>query len=106
MEYIIDKLIQYLNQFLVEYGATIMGFVLAFFMAFLRTAKENGKADWLESLMCAGLTLGISSALSYFNMPQALAVAAGAFIGYLGTHKVSRILYKKAKLEETKNEND
>lgn len=43
-----DHLIVFLN----EYGATVMGFVLAFLMALWRTAKVNGKADWLEASMC------------------------------------------------------
>ncbi|MFC2997350.1 phage holin family protein, partial [Acinetobacter sichuanensis] len=30
----------------------IASFVMAFLMAFFRTAKKHGKADWLESLMC------------------------------------------------------
>jgi Phage holin family (Lysis protein S). len=102
VEHYTDYAIDFLN----KYGSTIMGLILAFFMALWRTAKDNGKADWLESFMCAGLTLGISSALSYFSMPETLAVGIGAFVGYLGTHKVSRIISKKIDTEESKNEND
>lgn len=96
MDHFTDHFIVFIN----EYGATIVGFILAFFMALWRTAKVNGKVDWLEAFMCAGLTLGVASLLDYFGLPQSFSIAIGAFVGYMGTHKVSVFISNKIKFED------
>lgn len=73
-----DQFNNHLLIFLNEYGATVMGFVLAFLMALWRTAKVNGKADWLEASMCAGFTLGVASFLAYLGLPKTLSIDIGA----------------------------
>lgn len=95
-----DQFNDHLLVFLNEYGATVMGFVLAFLMALWRTAKVNGKADWLEASMCAGFTLGVASFLAYLGLPQTLSIGIGAFFGYMGTHKISRFISKKINFED------
>lgn len=85
--------------FITEYKATMMGFILAFFMALWRTAKTTGKADWLEACMCAGFTVGVASILDYYGMPQSISIGVGSFIGYMGTSKVSEFVTKKLNLD-------
>ena len=85
--------------FVQQYGATFIGFMLAFFMALWRTAQSKGKADWLEASMCAGLTLGIASALDWLGLPRELAIFVGSFVGYMGVHKVGLFISKKIKFE-------
>lgn len=79
-----------------------MGGLITFLMAIWRTAKNDGKADWLEAFMCTGLALGIFSTLNFFKLPPELCVAIGTFVGYMGTHKVSRIISDKLNIEDDK----
>ena len=95
MDHFTDHFIVFIN----EYGATLVGFILAFFMALWRTAQSKGKADWLEASMCAGLTLGIASALGWLGLPRELAIFVGSFVGYMGVHKVGLFISKKIKFE-------
>lgn len=68
-----------------EYGVLTASFLITFIMAMLRTKKQNGKFDLIESLMCSIFTMGAWSVLIYMDMPETLAVGVGAYIGHLGT---------------------
>lgn len=75
----------YLVNLIKEYGVLTVSFLITFTMAMLRTKKQDGKFDLIESLMCSIFTMGAWSILIYMNMPETLAVGVGAYIGHLGT---------------------
>lgn len=80
--------------FLSDYGKAIFSFLMAFIMSMLRTKKRDRKTDWIESFICAFLTVGVWSLLVYLELPEVLAVGAGALIGYKGTSFVDRQIDK------------
>ena len=87
-----------LNDFwkvIVEYWFLIAALTTTFIMALIRTAKNNGKIDWLESVMCALFTYGIWVVLTWLNLPEGIDVLIGGLIGYSGTNITSKWLYKK-----------
>lgn len=69
-------------------------------MVMFRTAKNNGKVDWLEAGMCACLTYGIWFALSWFQLPQELGVLIGGFVGFFGTSKIGIWVSNKFGLDQ------
>jgi lambda family phage holin len=73
-----------------EYWFLIAMVATAGLMSVFRTAKNHGKVDWLESAMCALFAYGIWFALSWFNIPEGVGVLIGGFIGYKGTHVISK----------------
>lgn len=80
--------------FLSDYGKAILSFLMAFIMSMLRTRKASGKSDWIESFMCAFLTVGAWSLLVYLELPEVLAVGVGALVGYKGTSFVNKQIDK------------
>lgn len=80
----------------------IASFVMAFLMAFFRTAKKHGKADWLESLMCGLFAVGTWTLLTWLNLPEIIAVGLASAIGFKGTHFVSDIIDKHTDLDDDK----
>lgn len=72
-------------QWLNTYSAVIFAFFLAVFISIFSTAKKHGRIDWLEALICGGLTVAIASVLSYINLPNQLSVFIGGFIGFKGS---------------------
>lgn len=74
-------LLQWLN----TYATVIFGFFLAVLLSIFSTAKKHGKIDWLEALICGGLTVAIASILNYINLPNQLAIFIGGFIGFKGS---------------------
>ena len=88
--YLKDIVLNFLN----AYGEVILSFLMAFIMSMLRTRKSHGKSDWIESFMCAFLTVGVWSLLVYLKLPEVLAVGAGALVGYKGTAFVNKQIDK------------
>ena len=80
---------------IVEYRFLIAAITTTFIMAIIRTAKNNGKIDYLESIMCSLLTYGVWFVLTWLNLPEGIGVLIGGLIGYSGTHITSKWLYKK-----------
>lgn len=74
-----------LVQWFSTHATVIFGFFLAVMLSIFSTAKKHGKVDWLEALICGGLTVAIASILGYFNLPNQLAVFIGGFIGFKGS---------------------
>lgn len=72
-----------------EYWVVISMVVMTVLMAVFRTAKTNGKVDWLEAGMCGIFAYGIWFLLSFFNFPEGAGVLLGGMVGYKGTHFVS-----------------
>ena len=80
---------------IVEYWFLIAAITTTFIMAIIRTAKNNGKIDYLESIMCSLLTYGVWLVLTWLNLPEGVGVLIGGLIGYSGTHITSKWLYEK-----------
>ena len=86
-----------------EYWVVISMVVMTVLMAVFRTAKTNGKVDWLEAGMGGIFAYGIWFLLSFFNFPEGAGVLLGGMVGYKGTHFVSSWLSNKLGLSvETK----
>ena len=80
---------------IVEHWLLIAAITTTFIMAIIRTAKKNGKIDYLESIMCAIFTYGVWFVLKWLNLPEGIDVLIGGLIGYSGTNITSKWLYKK-----------
>ena len=78
-----------------DYWFLITAIATTFIMAIVRTAKNNGKIDYLESIMCSLLTYGVWFVLTWLNLPEGIGVLIGGLIGYSGTHVTSKWLYEK-----------
>jgi lambda family phage holin len=85
---------------LIEYWFLPATILTTFLMAVFRTAKANGKVDWLESIMCSLFAYGVWFALSWLNIPEGVGVLIGGFIGFKGTHVVSNWVSKKLGFDE------
>ena len=83
----------------IEYWFLPATVLTAFLMAVFRTAKANGKVDWLESLMCSLFSYGIYFALTWLNLPAELGVLIGGFLGFKGTNVISQWISKKLGLD-------
>lgn len=93
------KLFKVVN-FGIEHGYTIMGIIAAFLVSFWRTSQEKGNGDWLEAGMCSFFALGLSNALTWLNISSSLSTLIGAFVGYVGVAKISKIISKKTNIED------
>ena len=82
-------------QAILNYWFLIAAITTTFVMAIIRTAKKNGKIDYLESIMCALFTYGVWFVLTWLNLPEGIGVLIGGLIGYSGTHITSKWLYEK-----------
>ncbi|NYA45749.1 phage holin, lambda family [Serratia fonticola] len=72
----------------------IGGVVMAVVMAVLRMAYAGSgwKETIFEGLMCGAVSLTIYSALDFFDVPRALTVGIGGFIGFVGVKKLGSFL--------------
>lgn len=82
-------------QTILNYWFLIAAITTTFIMALIRTAKNNGKIDYLESIMCSLFTYGVWFVLTWLNLPEGIGVLIGGLIGYSGTHITSKWLYEK-----------
>lgn len=82
-------------QAVLNYWFLIAAITTTFIMALIRTAKKNGKVDYLESIMCSLFTYGVWFVLTWLNLPEGIGVLIGGLIGYSGTHITSKWLYEK-----------
>lgn len=78
-----------------EYMILIGIITITFLMAVFRTAKEHGKVDWLEAIMCGLFSVSIWFVLGWFNIPEGGGVLVGGIIGYKGSAAVSEWLSDK-----------
>lgn len=90
-----------LGKTVLEYWILICIVIATTGMAIMRTAKEKGKADYLEAGMCALFATSIWFVLDWLGLPAGAGVGIGTFIGYIGTHKFIRWVSKKVGLEST-----
>lgn len=82
-------------QAILNYWFLIAAITTTFIMALIRTAKKNGKIDYLESIMCALFTYGIWFILTWLNLPESMGVLIGGLIGFKGTTITSKWIGKK-----------
>lgn len=82
-------------QAILNYWFLIAAITTTFIMALIRTAKKNGKIDYLESIMCALFTYGIWFILTWLNLPESVGVLIGGLIGFKGTTITSKWIGKK-----------
>lgn len=85
-----QETLQEIGKGILEYWFLIAMVATAGLMSVFRTAHSKGKVDWLESGMCALFAYGIWFALSWFNIPEGVGVLIGGFVGYKGTHVISK----------------
>lgn len=86
-------------QAILNYWFLIAAITTTFIMALIRTAKKNGKIDYLESIMCALFTYGVWFVLTWLNLPEGIGVLIGGLIGFRGTTVTSQWLSKKIGIE-------
>lgn len=86
-------------QAILNYWFLIAAITTTFIMALIRTAKKNGKIDYLESIMCALFTYGVWFVLTWLNLPEGIGVLIGGLIGFKGTTVTSQWLSKKIGIE-------
>ena len=87
-----------LNDFwkvIVEYWFLIAAIIATFIMAIIRTAKKDGKIDYLESIMCAIFTYGVWFMLDWLGLPSEVGIGIGVFIAYIGTLRFSNWVRSK-----------
>lgn len=89
---------------LAEYMVLAGIIAVTFLMAVFRTAKEHGKVDWVEAIMCGLFSLGIWFVLGWFNIPEGGGVLIGGIIGYKGSAAVSEWLSDKFGFDDDKDE--
>lgn len=94
---------KWIQELIDAFGTALASFIMGFLMAFLRTKKKSGKADFAESIMCGLFAVGVWSLLEWLKIPEIVAVGMASGVGYMGTHFVSNIIQKKA---DVKNEID
>lgn len=94
---------KWVQELLGAFGTAIASFVMGFLMAFLRTKKKSGKADFAESIMCGLFAVGVWSLLAWLKIPEIVAVGTASGVGYMGTHFVSNIIQKKVGVDNETN---
>ena len=91
-----------LNDFwkvIVEYWLMIVTIIATVLTAMMRTAKENGKIDYLEAGLCAMFSLSLWFMLDYLGLPKEVGIGIGVFVGYLGTLRFSNWVRSKLGIE-------
>lgn len=78
-----------------EYWLLLSTILSCTLMAMFRTAKQEGKVDYLEAGMCGLLSYGSFFVLAHFGLPEGAGVLLGGVMGYLGTNKVSEWISNK-----------
>lgn len=72
----------------------IGGVIMAIVMAVLRMAYSGSsrRETAFEGLLCGAVALTIYSVLDFFDIPKALTVGIGGFIGFVGVKKLGAFL--------------
>lgn len=91
---------------LAEYMVLVGIIAVTFLMAVFRTAKQHGKVDWIEAIICGIFALGVWLVLGWFNIPEGGGVLIGGIIGYKGSAAVSEWLSDKFGFDDDKDEED
>lgn len=81
----------------------IIGVFLSVGVSVIRSIKKRGKIDWLEAVLCGGLTLTMVSTLEYLNIPMQISIFVGGIIGFKGTLWVDHFINKKLGDDDEQN---
>jgi lambda family phage holin len=76
-----------------QHSSTIGAGIASAAVAVMRTIYGGGtrQQTFLEAGLCTALTMGIIPILEYFGLPQAMATAAGVYIGFMGVKKIAAL---------------
>ena len=91
-----------LNDFwkiVVEYWMLIWIIVATSATAMLRTAREHGKADYIEASLCSLFSTSIWFMLDWLDLPSEVGIGIGVFIAYIGTLRFSNWVRSKLGIE-------
>ena len=80
---------------IVEYWMLIWIIVATSATAMLRTAKEHGKADYIEASLCSLFSTSIWFMLDWLGLPAEVGIGIGVFIAYIGTLRFSNWVRSK-----------
>lgn len=81
-----DPFIKWVTETWQHIDVAVFAYLMSFFMAILRTKHSDGKADYIEAMMCGLFSVGVWSCLELLKTPQSVAVGIASAIGYFGTH--------------------
>lgn len=84
---------------IVEHWLMIVTIITTVLTAMMRTAKENGKIDYLEAGLCTMFSLSLWFMLDYLGLPKEVGIGIGVFVGYLGTLRFSNWVRSKLGIE-------
>ena len=84
---------------IVEYWMLIWIIVATSATAMLRTAKEHGKADYIEASLCSLFSTSIWFMLDWLGLPEGVGIGIGVFIAYIGTLRFSNWVRSKLGIE-------
>ena len=80
---------------IVEYWMLTWIIVTTSATAMLRTAKEHGKADYIEASLCSLFSTSIWFMLDWLGLPAEVGIGIGVFIAYIGTLRFSNWVRSK-----------
>ena len=78
-----------------EYWMLIWLVVATSATAMLRTAREHGKADYIEASLCSLFSTSIWFMLDWLGLPAEVGIGIGVFIAYIGTLRFSNWVRSK-----------
>ena len=84
---------------IVEYWMLIWIIVATSATAMLRTAREHGKADYIEASLCSLFSTSIWFMLDWLGLPAEVGIGIGVFIAYIGTLRFSNWVRSKLGIE-------
>ena len=80
---------------IVEYWMLIWIIITTSATAMLRTAREHGKADYIEASLCSLFSTSIWFMLDWLGLPAEVGIGIGVFIAYIGTLRFSNWVRSK-----------
>ena len=84
---------------IVEYWMLIWLVIATSATAMLRTAREHGKADYIEASLCSLFSTSIWFMLDWLGLPSEVGIGIGVFIAYIGTLRFSNWVSNKLGIE-------
>ena len=82
-------------QAILDYWVLIWLVVATSATAMLRTAREHGKADYIEASLCSLFSTSIWFMLDWLGLPEGVGIGIGVFIAYIGTLRFSNWVRSK-----------
>ena len=89
-----------------QYSVIFTAVTVSITLALLRSLQQKSKMDWVEAVICGTLTIAVSSALKYFNMPEELAIFFGGIIGFKGSKWFDKFITNHSQKIKKEDKND